>query len=113
MTNKETKKVNEECDLGVGFDNTFKADNHILFIVLGANGMIGWIVWNIILREANVLKIYKTLMRRLCLDIKIWEHSKKSDKNNKEWKISYREKLKKLGLTILLKRRMKSNLIET
>ena len=27
--NKEIKKVNEEYNLGVGFDETFKIDNHI------------------------------------------------------------------------------------
>ena len=27
--NKEIKKVNEEYDLGFGFDDAFKADNHI------------------------------------------------------------------------------------
>ena len=46
------------------FDNIFKADNNILFIVLRANGMLGWLVRNIISRETNVvLKIYLTLIR--------------------------------------------------
>ena len=30
----EIKKVNEEYDLCVGFDDTFKADNHILFFFI-------------------------------------------------------------------------------
>ena len=32
--------MNEEWDLGVGFVDTLKADNHILSIVLIENGMI-------------------------------------------------------------------------
>ena len=64
LNNKEINKVNKECNLGVAFVDTFKADNHILSIVLRVNGMIGWIVRNFILREANVvLKIYETLIR--------------------------------------------------
>ena len=29
----QTQKVNEDCDLGVDFDDTFKVDNHILSIL--------------------------------------------------------------------------------
>ena len=36
------KKVNGNCDVGVGFDDTFKANNSILFMVTRANGMIVW-----------------------------------------------------------------------
>ena len=41
LSNGEIKKVNEECDLGISFNDTFKADNHILSIVLRANQLIG------------------------------------------------------------------------
>ena len=41
LSNWEIKRVNGECDLGVGFDDTFKTDNYILFIALGTNGMSG------------------------------------------------------------------------
>ena len=37
---KKIKKVNEECDQGVGFDDTFKADIHILSIVSRIKRMI-------------------------------------------------------------------------
>ena len=40
LSNKEIKNK-LECCLGIGFDNTFKADNHILSLV---NGMIDWMV---------------------------------------------------------------------
>ena len=50
----------ESIDQGVGFDDTFTSDNHILFIVLTANRMIGWMVRNFISKEENaVLKIYE------------------------------------------------------
>ena len=32
LNNREIKKVNEECNLRVGFDDKFKANNHILSI---------------------------------------------------------------------------------
>ena len=58
------QKVNEECNLGIGFDNTFKAENHIF-------------VYN---------------------------------KEVKDYRISlsfYQERLEKLGLSTLLKRRIR------
>ena len=56
-------KLNEECDLGVDFDDIFKSDKHILSLVLRTNWMICWMVRNFILGVANVvLKIYKTLI---------------------------------------------------
>ena len=39
--NDMTIKVNEEYDLGAGFDDALKADNHILLTVSTANRMIG------------------------------------------------------------------------
>ena len=61
-SNRETKKINKECNLGDGFDR-FKSDNHILSVVSRTNGMIGWMVRNSISRDADVLKMYKTLIR--------------------------------------------------
>ena len=57
------KNVNDICDIKVGFNDTFKADNRILSIVPRVNKMIGWMVRNFISREANVFEIYKTLIR--------------------------------------------------
>ena len=57
------KKVNMECDLGVGFDNTIKADIHILFIVSSENDIVGWMIRNFIREASDALKIYKTLIR--------------------------------------------------
>ena len=62
--NREIKRVTQGCEPGIGFDDTFKADNHILCIVSRANGMISRMVRNPISREANIiLKIYKILIR--------------------------------------------------
>ena len=88
------KKVNENCNPEVGFDDTFKVDNHILSIVLRANGMIGWVIRNFISSKANfVPKICKTLIRlrieystqvwKLEFDIKIERHTKNLNKNKK------------------------------
>ena len=91
---QEIKEVNEGWDLGVGFNDTIKADDHIFSVVLRVNGMQ---------REANiVLKIYKTLIKphieyctqawALVLRHRNWSviliggHTKKSDKNNKKSK---------------------------
>ena len=61
LSTREIQKINEECDLGVNFDETFKTDNHILSIVSRANGMIGRMGRNFISVEANVaLKIWLT-----------------------------------------------------
>ena len=59
-SNKEIKKVNENCDLVVGFDDTFKVDDHILLLHRGEKEMTDGMVRNFISREANfVLKYIK------------------------------------------------------
>ena len=40
LSNKKIKGINEECNLKVGVDDPFKADNYILSIVLRANGIV-------------------------------------------------------------------------
>ena len=42
----KVKKANEKCNIGGGFDDTFKADNQIFSIVSMANGMTDWMVRN-------------------------------------------------------------------
>ena len=64
-SNKEIKKVNEEYNLGIGFEDTFKYDNPILSFTSCANKLNGQMVTNFISREANiVLKIYKVVFPR-------------------------------------------------
>ena len=44
----------------VGLDDTFKVGNYILSIISRSNGMISWMVINIISSKVNVaLKMYK------------------------------------------------------
>ena len=59
----KTKKVNEESERNIFFDDTLKTDNHMLSIVSKTIGIIGWMIKNFILRETNVWKIYKTIIR--------------------------------------------------
>ena len=54
----------------VGFDDTFKADNHILSFVLRANGINCWMVRNIFSGP------------HVGIEIEIDEHKKKGDKTN-------------------------------
>ena len=131
---KEIKKVNVEYNLTVGFNDTFKSDNSILSIVPKANGMITWMVRNIISREANViLKIYKTLTDMTSYRIlysglgsSVWRRQNWSvilrldDLQRSMTKIikrvkdySYRERFWKLGSTTFQERRVRSNVIET
>ena len=42
LSNREIKKINEEYDFGIRFNDTFKTDNHILSLVSRANEKIGW-----------------------------------------------------------------------
>ena len=44
LSKRKFKTVNEVSDQGIGFDDTLKAGNSILSIVLRTNRMIGWIV---------------------------------------------------------------------
>ena len=125
MSLKADKKVNEECNVGVGFDDTLKVGNYILSIVSIGNGIIYWIFWNIISREANVIvKIYESLIKTLywilqldqSFSVGTWkmEYDIEINKTNKKKKVySYMDRLEKLGLMNLLKRRMRDDLIET
>ena len=58
--------MNMLSDRGISFDDTFKAENHILSFVMSANKLISWMVKDFISREESVvLKIYikKTLIK--------------------------------------------------
>ena len=47
------KKLNKECDQQIGFYDTFKTENHILSMESRANGMISWIVKNLMSKGAK------------------------------------------------------------
>ena len=132
LNNKELDKITEERDLGVIFDDSFKFNCHILSIVSKANQKIGWVMRNILSRSAYVItRVYKTLIRphiEYCtqawapvarhgnwqLILKLESVQRKVTRLVSGLKnISYRERLKSLGLTTLLERRMRGDLIET
>ena len=92
------KKIYDECDVGVGFDDTFKADNHILSIVAWISGMIGCMVRSFHFKGGkycfkNILWPNKTSYRilysglassveKLKCNIEIGGHRKKNDENH-------------------------------
>ena len=118
-------KVNEECNLKVGFDDTFKGDSHVFSIVLRANRMSGWMVRNLISRETNILlrlhleyctQAWASVSRHgnWCVIMRLKDIQKRVRKIIKRVKdYIYRERLYKLGLTTLLERRMRSDLMES
>ena len=132
LNNETLVKITEERDLGVVFNNSFGFSNHISEIVSKANQKIGWTMRNIISREAYVItRVYKTLIRphvEYCTQA--WAPAAKHG----NWKfilklegvqrrithvisgledLSYKKSLEALGLTTLLERRMRGDLIET
>ena len=56
LSNLEIKIVNEEFNLWVGFHDPFKAENHILSIVLRANKLIGLMVRHFISKGGKCFK---------------------------------------------------------
>ena len=71
---QRNQNVNEECDVCVSFDDSFKAVNHILLIVSWAKSMISRMVWNFISRDANVvLEIYRILFSCRDSTAKTWK----------------------------------------
>ena len=56
--NKGVHNIIKENNLGVDFDDAFKADNQILSVVSRANVIISWMIRNFISREVNVALKY-------------------------------------------------------
>ena len=114
--------MKRESNLGIGFDDTFKADKHILSFISRENGMIGLMFRNSISREANVVvfSIRKTLIRpHIEYSIQVWAPRTRYEKLDVMLRLtsiqirvtkqikrvknySYQERMGKLGLTILL-----------
>ena len=63
LISREIKKVDDDCDPGVGFDNTFKVNNYIFvcYTKEKCNELLNGKKLYFI--GANVYKIYKTLVR--------------------------------------------------
>ena len=131
FSGNELKSVNEECDLGVLFDSSFNFKSHIASCIAKANQQIGWITRSIISRQSGVmLRVYKTLIRPfLEYCCQVWSPMGKYGNWDTILEIegvqrsftrmidgigllTYRKRLEKLGLTTLLERRMRGDLIE-
>ena len=124
--------VESEKDLGVLFTNNLKFNAHILSSIQKANSVIAWVTRTIISRSPEImLQIYKTLIRpHLEYCVQLWsplpshgnwglildlEGVQRSFTRmiNGIGTMSYENRLKKLGLTTLLERRARGDLIET
>ena len=124
--------TDEEKDLGVITTSTLRWDNHIRSCINKAKAVVGWISRNVISRDINVMiNIYKSLVRpHLEYAVQVWN----PPAVHGNWKIilelegvqrsftrmidnigllTYKERLAKLGLTTLLERRARGDLIET
>ena len=124
--------VTSEKDLGVWHNNSLSWDEQILTCVKKANAITAWICRTIISRSVDVmLPLYKTLVRpHLEYCVHVWSPLP----SHGNWglilqledvqrsytrmisgigTLTYEERLKKLGLTTLLERRARGDLIET
>ena len=125
LSNREIKKVNKKCYLGVGIDDTLK-------FCIQYRGLKDWLTgWLKISREAIVLKFYKTLKRpHLEYSTQVWAplstHGnwnvilKLEDIQRRVTKIIKRvkdyinrERSENLELTTFLEKRIRDHLIET
>ena len=132
LNSQGLKKITEKCDLRVVFNDSFNFTNQILSAVSKANQKIGWTMRNILSRSGYVItRVYKTLIRphlEYCtqawapvarhgnwsLILKLESVQRKVTRLISDLKdLSYKERLESLGLTTLLERRMRVDLIET
>ena len=125
-------RCTEEKDLGVTFNEKFSFHEHIYTSISKAKSSLAWLLRNTLSRDAYVMKTaYKSLVRHnLEYCCQVW--TPKARHGN--WKaildieavqrtftravdgmhdLNYKQRLQKLGLTTLLERRMRGDLIET
>ena len=128
----ELKSTVREKDLGVLFNEKFDFTDAISAFVSKAKSILFWVTRNIISREPEVmLKAYKSIVRpHLEYCFQVWSPNARHGNWRKIMEIesvqrtftrlvkgmdslSYHERLRKLGLTTLLERRTRGDLIET
>ena len=128
----ELPKIESEKDLGVLISEDWTFNKHINSIVNKANSTSAWILRNVVSRLPNVLlKIYQTIIRpHLEYCVQLWsplpshgnwglilsiENVQRQLTRSIEGVglLSYKNRLEKLGLTTLLERRLRGDLIET
>ena len=132
LDGKLLPKVESEKDLGVLFTNNLNWNDHIMKSVQSANSTIAWINRTVICRSAEImLKMYKSLVRpQLEYCVQLWsplpshgnwglilalENVQRSFTRMIDGigTMTYENRLKHLGLTTLLERRARGDLIET
>ena len=121
-----------EKDLGVTFNEKFSFHDHIYTSISKAKSCLAWLLRNTLSRDPYVMKTaYKSLVRhnleyccqvwapknrhgnwKAILDIEAVQRSFTRVVDGMQ-ELSYQQRLKKLGLTTLLERRMRGDLIET
>ena len=124
-------KSSEEKDLGVIISKQLTWESHISMAINKAMSVMGWVSRNIISKEKSVmLNIYKSLIRpNLEYCVQLWNltarHGNWStilsiEKVQRDFTrrisglglLSYKDRLSELGLTTLLERRARGDLIE-
>ena len=127
----ELKVVEEEKDLGVVFSESFSWYNHIQESIGKAKRMTSWILRNVLFREVDVLlPVYKSMIRphlEYCVQVWAprprygnWQSIMELENCQRKFKklirgmenLSYEDRLIKLGVTTLLERRSRGDLIE-
>jgi hypothetical protein len=132
LNSKDLEVITEERDLGVVFNKPFDFTNYILAVISKANQKFGWIMRNMLSRDAYVItRLYKTLIRphvEYCTQAWApvarhgnWSFILKLEGIQRKitrvitglQDLSYKQRLESLGLTTLLERRMRGDFIET
>ena len=132
LDNSELPVITSEKDLGVMFTDNWNWEQHINSIVNKALSSIAWVLRTVISRSPDImLQIYKSMIRpHLEYCVQLWSPLP----SHGNWSsimaienvqrsftraidgiglLSYGDRLKKLGLTTLLERRTRGDLIET
>ena len=132
MGDVQLPDVESEKDLGVSITRNLDFNTHISSCINKANSLIGWVTRTFVSREEDVmLKIYKSMVRsQIEYCVQLWSplpaHGNWKlilDLENIQRRFTrmidnvgmlpYKERLEKLGLTTLLERRARGDLIET
>ena len=127
VNGRELKNTVEQRDLGITVHSSLKVESHIDRVVKKAFGMLAFINQSIEYRSWDVmLKLYKALVRpNLEYGVQFWSPNYRKDVNKIErvqrrftrmlpgfQQLSYRDRLNKLGLYSLERRRLRGDLIE-
>ena len=128
MGGEDLAVTTEEKDLGVIFDEKLEFSKHIKVIVGKANRMLGMIRRGFTCLDREIFKLLYPVLVRPLLEycVQVWSPNKQMDIDliEKVQKravkmvpgmkdLSYEERLVKLGLTKLVERRFRGDMIET